>query len=157
MITWPRLYCLGPAELESTSLLDTLGEQASDCKLPFAIVALLHQSLRLTVLRFYRSCLLHRFVKNEWRVLSSQTIGVEFATKIIKVGTGSRRKRIKLQVYHARSRDNKESTLTGSSSGIRRELNVFDQSLAPIIEALPALSSSTTSPLTHPSETYNLS
>lgn len=45
-----------------------------------------------------RSCLLHRFVKNEWRVLSSQTIGVEFASKIIKVGTGTRRKRIKLQV-----------------------------------------------------------
>lgn len=45
-----------------------------------------------------RSCLLHRFVKNEWRILSSQTIGVEFASKIIKVGTGARRKRIKLQV-----------------------------------------------------------
>jgi len=49
----------------------------------------------------YRSCLLHRFVKNEWRVLSSQTIGVEFASKIIKVGTGARRKRIKLQVSKA--------------------------------------------------------
>ena len=47
---------------------------------------------------YVRSCLLHRFVKNEWRVLSSQTIGVEFASKIIKVGTGARRKRIKLQV-----------------------------------------------------------
>ncbi|KAJ2894681.1 GTP-binding protein ypt4 [Zalerion maritima] len=45
-----------------------------------------------------KSCMLHRFVKNEWRVLSSQTIGVEFASKIIKVGTGPRRKRIKLQV-----------------------------------------------------------
>jgi hypothetical protein len=45
-----------------------------------------------------RSCLLHRFVKDEWRVLSSQTIGVEFASKIIRVGTGARRKRIKLQV-----------------------------------------------------------
>lgn len=45
-----------------------------------------------------KSCLLHRFVKSEWRLLSSQTIGVEFATKIIKVGTGARRKRIKLQV-----------------------------------------------------------
>ena len=32
------------------------------------------------------------------RVLTSQTIGVEFASKIVKVGTGSRRKRIKLQV-----------------------------------------------------------
>lgn len=47
-----------------------------------------------------KSCLLHRFVKSEWRILSSQTIGVEFATKIIKVGTGARRKRIKLQVRH---------------------------------------------------------
>jgi hypothetical protein len=46
----------------------------------------------------HRSCLLHRFVKNEWRTLSSQTIGVEFASKIIRVGTGTRRKRIKLQV-----------------------------------------------------------
>ncbi|KAK6582183.1 hypothetical protein PZA11_005880 [Diplocarpon coronariae] len=45
-----------------------------------------------------RSCLLHRFVKNEWRIVSSQTIGVEFASKIIRVGTGARRKRIKLQV-----------------------------------------------------------
>jgi GTPase SAR1 family protein len=31
-------------------------------------------------------------------VLSSQTIGVEFASKVVKVGSGSRRKRIKLQV-----------------------------------------------------------
>ncbi|TVY68916.1 GTP-binding protein ypt4, partial [Lachnellula suecica] len=46
-----------------------------------------------------KSCLLHRFVKNEWRILSSQTIGVEFASKIIKVGTGNRRKRIKLQLW----------------------------------------------------------
>ncbi|KAF2453400.1 hypothetical protein BDY21DRAFT_355751 [Lineolata rhizophorae] len=45
-----------------------------------------------------KSCLLHRFVKNEWRVLTSQTIGVEFASKIVKVGSGARRKRIKLQV-----------------------------------------------------------
>ena len=52
----------------------------------------------LTTAIINRSCLLHRFVKNEWRVLSSQTIGVEFASKIIKVGSGARRKRIKLQV-----------------------------------------------------------
>ncbi|KAK7743305.1 Ras-related protein Rab-4A [Diatrype stigma] len=32
-----------------------------------------------------KSCLLHRFVKSEWRVLTSQTIGVEFASKIIKL------------------------------------------------------------------------
>ncbi|KAB8304209.1 hypothetical protein EYC80_003627 [Monilinia laxa] len=46
-----------------------------------------------------KSCLLHRFVKNEWRIISSQTIGVEFASKIIRVGSGSRRKRIKLQLW----------------------------------------------------------
>lgn len=34
-------------------------------------------------------------------MLSSQTIGVEFASKIIKVGTGARRKRVKLQVSSA--------------------------------------------------------
>ena len=39
--------------------------------------------LLLTAAILHRSCLLHRFVKNEWRVLSSQTIGVEFASKII--------------------------------------------------------------------------
>lgn len=33
------------------------------------------------------------------RVLSSQTIGVEFASKVVKVGSGSRRKRIKLQLW----------------------------------------------------------
>jgi hypothetical protein len=61
---------------------------------PFS--ALFKKSMRLTSTR---SCLLHRFVKDEWRILSSQTIGVEFASKIIRVGTGARRKRIKLQVF----------------------------------------------------------
>lgn len=45
---------------------------------------------------------MHRFIKNEWRILSSQTIGVEFASKIIKVGNGARQKRIKLQVCRRR-------------------------------------------------------
>lgn len=45
-----------------------------------------------------KSCLLHRFIKEEWKALSSHTIGVEFANKIIKLGSGARRKRIKLQV-----------------------------------------------------------
>ena len=46
-----------------------------------------------------KSCLLHRFIKSEWRSLTSQTIGVEFASKIVRVGTGSRRQRIKLQLW----------------------------------------------------------
>jgi len=44
--------------------------------------------------------LLHRFIRDEWKALSSHTIGVEFANKIIKVGSGTRRKRLKLQVLH---------------------------------------------------------
>uniref|UniRef100_A0A060T7H0 ARAD1C28160p n=1 Tax=Blastobotrys adeninivorans TaxID=409370 RepID=A0A060T7H0_BLAAD len=43
-----------------------------------------------------KSCLLHRFVNDEWKVLSSQTIGVEFSFKIVKCGQGSRG--VKLQV-----------------------------------------------------------
>jgi hypothetical protein len=45
-----------------------------------------------------KSCLLHRFIKEEWKPLSSHTIGVEFANKLIKLGSGARRKRMKLQV-----------------------------------------------------------
>jgi Ras family len=45
-----------------------------------------------------RSCLLHRFLKGEWKGLTSHTIGVEFANKIVKMGSGTRRKRMKLQV-----------------------------------------------------------
>ena len=82
-----------------------------------------------------RSCLLHRFVKDEWRVLSSQTIGVEFASKIIRVGTGARRKRIKLQVP---SPSLPRSILISSSSGILQVQNASAPSPAHTIEALQA-------------------
>ena len=52
----------------------------------------------VSVLIGFRSCLLHRFIRDEWKALSSHTIGVEFANKIVKLGTGARRKRMKLQV-----------------------------------------------------------
>jgi hypothetical protein len=80
-----------------------------------------------------RSCLLHRFIKNEWRVLSSQTIGVEFASKIIRVGTGSRRKRIKLQVRITPTLSPIQDTYTKTcSSGTLPGQNDFDQSRARI-------------------------
>ena len=84
-----------------------------------------------------RSCLLHRFVKDEWRVLSSQTIGVEFASKIIRVGTGARRKRIKLQVPPL-PLSLPRSILISSSSGIPQAQNASAPSPALIIEALQA-------------------
>lgn len=96
-------------------------------------------SVASTVLtKIHRSCLLHRFVKNEWRVLTSQTIGVEFASKIIKVGTGNRRKRIKLQVCWLPKIMKQE--LIVPSSGIQQAQNDSAPSHDPTIAALLALS-----------------
>ncbi|KAH7313446.1 rab like protein [Stachybotrys elegans] len=73
-----------------------------------------------------KSCLLHRFVKNEWRILSSQTIGVEFATKIIKVGTGSRRKRIKLQLWDTAGTERFRSVSRSYYRGAAGAILVYD-------------------------------
>lgn len=111
-----------------------------------------------------KSCLLHRFVKSEWRVLSSQTIGVEFATKIIKVGTGARRKRIKLQVsqrlfsvpsalFRAGSSGKPCADTTSHSFGTQPAPSASAPSRAPTTAAPPVPSSSTTSPRPRPSTT----
>lgn len=73
-----------------------------------------------------RSCLLHRFVKNEWRILSSQTIGVEFASKIIKVGTGARRKRIKLQLWDTAGTERFRSVSRSYYRGAAGAILVYD-------------------------------
>jgi small GTP-binding protein len=73
-----------------------------------------------------RSCLLHRFVKSEWRVLSSQTIGVEFASKIIKVGTGARRKRIKLQLWDTAGTERFRSVSRSYYRGAAGAVLVYD-------------------------------
>ncbi|ODA79403.1 hypothetical protein RJ55_04996 [Drechmeria coniospora] len=73
-----------------------------------------------------KSCLLHRFVKNEWRVLSSQTIGVEFATKIIKVGTGARRKRIKFQLWDTAGTERFRSVSRSYYRGAAGAILVYD-------------------------------
>ncbi|KAJ3522112.1 hypothetical protein NM208_g12998 [Fusarium decemcellulare] len=73
-----------------------------------------------------KSCLLHRFVKNEWRVLSSQTIGVEFATKIIKVGTGSRRKRVKFQLWDTAGTERFRSVSRSYYRGAAGAILVYD-------------------------------
>ncbi|PHH67366.1 hypothetical protein CDD81_134 [Ophiocordyceps australis] len=73
-----------------------------------------------------KSCLLHRFVKNEWRVLSSQTIGVEFATKIIKIGSGARRKRIKLQLWDTAGTERFRSVSRSYYRGAAGAILVYD-------------------------------
>ncbi|GAM43535.1 hypothetical protein TCE0_050f18423 [Talaromyces pinophilus] len=73
-----------------------------------------------------KSCLLHRFVKDEWRVLSSQTIGVEFSSKIVKIGTGSRRKRIKLQLWDTAGTERFRSVSRSYYRGAAGAVLVYD-------------------------------
>ncbi|KAI9810610.1 MAG: hypothetical protein M1827_006172 [Pycnora praestabilis] len=84
-----------------------------------------------------KSCLLHRFIKNEWRVLSSQTIGVEFASKIIRVGTGARRKRIKLQLWDTAGTERFRSVSRSYYRGAAGAILVYDIASHSSFNALP--------------------
>ncbi|XMA18242.1 hypothetical protein WAI453_011033 [Rhynchosporium graminicola] len=85
-----------------------------------------------------KSCLLHRFVKNEWRIVSSQTIGVEFASKIIRVGTGARRKRIKLQLWDTAGTERFRSVSRSYYRGAAGAILVYDISSHKTFTALPS-------------------
>ncbi|KAH8813343.1 GTP-binding protein ypt4 [Xylogone sp. PMI_703] len=85
-----------------------------------------------------KSCLLHRFIKNEWRVLSSQTIGVEFATKIIRVGTGARRKRIKLQLWDTAGTERFRSVSRSYYRGAAGAVLVYDITSRNTFNSLPS-------------------
>lgn len=84
-----------------------------------------------------KSCLLHRFVNSSWRILSSQTIGVEFASKIVKVGTGARRKRIKLQLWDTAGTERFRSVSRSYYRGAAGALLVYDISSLASFNALP--------------------
>lgn len=75
-----------------------------------------------------KSCVLHRFVKNEWRVLSSQTIGVEFSSRIVKLGTGSRRTRIKLQLWDTAGTERFRSVSRSYYRGAAGAILIYDLS-----------------------------
>ncbi|KAL8747520.1 MAG: hypothetical protein Q9190_000608 [Brigantiaea leucoxantha] len=60
------------------------------------------------------------------RVLSSQTIGVEFASKIIKIGTGARRKRIKLQLWDTAGTERFRSVSRSYYRGAAGAILVYD-------------------------------
>ncbi|KAI4132242.1 MAG: hypothetical protein LQ338_000794 [Usnochroma carphineum] len=60
------------------------------------------------------------------RVLSSQTIGVEFASKIIKIGTGAGRKRIKLQLWDTAGTERFRSVSRSYYRGAAGALLVYD-------------------------------
>jgi len=84
-----------------------------------------------------KSCLLHRFVKNEWRVLSSQTIGVEFASKIVKIGSGSSRRRIKLQLWDTAGTERFRSVSRSYYRGAAGAILVYDIASLESFNALP--------------------
>ncbi|GLB10634.1 hypothetical protein AtubIFM57258_007043 [Aspergillus tubingensis] len=73
-----------------------------------------------------KSCVLHRFVKSEWRVLSSQTIGVEFSSKIVKLGTGPRRTRIKLQLWDTAGTERFRSVSRSYYRGAAGAILIYD-------------------------------
>lgn len=84
-----------------------------------------------------KSCLLHRFVKNEWRVLSSQTIGVEFSSKIVKCGTAPNRRRIKLQLWDTAGTERFRSVSRSYYRGAAGAILVYDVANLASFNALP--------------------
>lgn len=76
-----------------------------------------------------KSCLLHRFVKNEFRSVTSQTIGVEFASRIVKIGgAGGRRKRVKLQLWDTAGTERFRSVSRSYYRGAAGAVLVYDLS-----------------------------
>ncbi|KAJ5951769.1 Small GTPase superfamily Ras type [Penicillium vulpinum] len=84
-----------------------------------------------------KSCVLHRFVKDEWRVLSSQTIGVEFASRIVKLGTGSRRRRIKLQLWDTAGTERFRSVSRSYYRGAAGAILIYDVASYASFTSLP--------------------
>ncbi|RMZ76088.1 hypothetical protein DV737_g4958, partial [Chaetothyriales sp. CBS 132003] len=73
-----------------------------------------------------KSCLLHRFINRSFRVLSSQTIGVEFSSKIVKIGTHPNRKRIKLQLWDTAGTERFRSVSRSYYRGAAGAILVYD-------------------------------
>ncbi len=84
-----------------------------------------------------KSCLLHRFVNHSWRVLSSQTIGVEFSSKIVKIGTGPSRRRIKLQLWDTAGTERFRSVSRSYYRGAAGAILVYDVANLASFNALP--------------------
>ncbi|KAL4951805.1 rab GTPase protein [Aspergillus filifer] len=84
-----------------------------------------------------KSCVLHRFVKNEWRVLSSQTIGVEFSSRIVKLGSGPRRTRIKLQLWDTAGTERFRSVSRSYYRGAAGAILIYDVASHASFTSLP--------------------
>lgn len=76
---------------------------------------------------------------DEWigRILSSQTIGVEFASKTIRIGTGARRKRIKLQLWDTAGTERFRSVSRSYYRGAAGAILIYDIASQASFTALP--------------------
>ena len=70
-------------------------------------------------------------------MLSSQTIGVEFSSKIIRVGTGARRKRIKLQLWDTAGTERFRSVSRSYYRGAAGAILIYDLASHASFNALP--------------------
>eukprot|EP00743_Colponemidia_sp_Colp-15_P001733 GILK01001893.1.p1 GENE.GILK01001893.1~~GILK01001893.1.p1 ORF type:complete len:219 (-),score=21.88 GILK01001893.1:165-788(-) len=69
-----------------------------------------------------KSCLLHQFIENKFKKGSSHTIGVEFGSKILKVGD----KTIKLQIWDTAGQERFRSVTRSYYRGAAGALIVYD-------------------------------
>lgn len=71
------------------------------------------------------------------RVLSSQTIGVEFASRIVKLGTGPRRRRIKLQLWDTAGTERFRSVSRSYYRGAAGAVLIYDVASYASFSSLP--------------------
>lgn len=71
------------------------------------------------------------------RVLSSQTIGVEFSSRIVKLGSGPQRRRIKLQLWDTAGTERFRSVSRSYYRGAAGAILVYDVSSYASFSALP--------------------
>lgn len=76
-------------------------------------------------------------MKGEWRVLSSQTIGVEFSSKIVKIGTGASKRRVKLQLWDTAGTERFRSVSRSYYRGAAGAILVYDVASISSFNALP--------------------
>lgn len=76
-------------------------------------------------------------MRGEWRILSSQTIGVEFSSKIVKIGTGPGKRRVKLQLWDTAGTERFRSVSRSYYRGAAGAILVYDVASITSFNALP--------------------
>ncbi|GMM33829.1 hypothetical protein DASC09_011540 [Saccharomycopsis crataegensis] len=85
-----------------------------------------------------KSCILHRFIRGDWNVLASQTIGVEFSSKIISIGPSPSPNNInmKLQLWDTAGQERFRSLTRSYYRGSAGVVLVYDVTNKKSFEAL---------------------